>query len=80
VLNFCDSIRLRNDIVRLGISALCWPSTANDTQCRELADTLYRGLAAGLNIGDSLTDAHITLSRWDGLARPRLFGDGSITL
>lgn len=80
VLNFCDSIRLRNDIVRLGISALCWPSTANDTQCCELADTLYRGLAAGLNIGDSLTDAHITLSRWDGLARPRLFGDGSITL
>lgn len=67
VLNFCGSLALHPHAQQVSTAVVCWPDRVNDKQCREFADRLYRGLAAGRSIGASMDTAQITLSPMAGL-------------
>jgi hypothetical protein len=78
VLNFCDSIVAGRTLAGHGSSVICWPGMVHDGQSRELAGLLYRNIAGGRTLGDSVDNATITLTRWTGLLLPQLFGEGNL--
>lgn len=60
------------------LTATSWPTTIDDHQAREFAQTLYHELARGQPLGAALDSTTIALTRWPDLPRPHLTGDRRI--
>lgn len=75
VLNFCRSIMLVPHLNSAISTLICWPDLADDRQCLELVNIIYRHLGAGRSIGDSIDAARITLTRHSALGLPQLIGE-----
>lgn len=80
ILNFCGSIRIRDDLLQLARACVCWPDRFDDEHGREFAGILYRALAMGGTLGEGMDDVHMVLPRYSGLAVPHLIGDATVRL
>lgn len=80
VLNFCGSIRVRDEVLQLARACVCWPDRFDDEQGRDFAGILYDALSKGGTLRDGMDNADLALRRYIGLARPRLFGDATVRL